>query len=135
MENFNELSCVKQNLIIQQLRVLNNEEILTLVNDFESYEKFNILNLENLWSELHNDYDQKQLIELFLRSEINSNHEFYYWKINNKDKEFIISYSREELINEYLYSHPGFLPLLDKVTNGKIEEIIEAEDKSGFAFA
>ena len=87
-------------------------------------EQLNILNLENLWNELHNDYDKKELIELFLRSEIENDHEFYCWKINDNDKEFIRSYSREDLNMEYLCNYTRFLILLDKATNGKIKEII-----------
>ena len=75
MENFNELSYKKQCLIAEQLRALNNEEFLELANELETYEQLNILNLENLWNELHNDYDKKELIELFLRSEIENDHE------------------------------------------------------------
>lgn len=125
MKNFNELSYKKQCLIAEQLRALNNEEFLELANEFETYEQLNILNLENLWNELHNDYDKKELIELFLSSEIENDHEFYCWKINDNDKEFIRSYSREDLNMEYLCNYTGFLILLDKVTNGKIKEIID----------
>lgn len=125
MGNFNELSYKKQCLIAKQLRALNNKEFLELANEFETYEQLNILNLENLWNELHNDYDKKELIELFLRSEIENDHEFYCWKINDNDKEFIRSYSREGLNMEYLCCYDSFLPLLDKVTNGKIKEIID----------
>lgn len=124
MENFNELSYKKQYLIAEQLRALNNEEFLELANEFETYEQLNILNLENLWNELHNDYDKKELIELFLRSEIENDHEFYCWKINDNDKEFIRSYSREDLNMEYL-CYTDFLTLLDKATNGKIKGIID----------
>lgn len=123
MGNFNEFSYKKQCLIAKQLRALNNEEFLELANEFETYEQLNILNLENLWNELHNDYDEKELIELFLRSEIENDHEFYCWKINDNDKEFIRSYSREGLNMEYL-CYTDFLTLLDKATNGKIKEII-----------
>ena len=133
MKNFNELSYKKQCLIAEQLRALNNEEFLELANEFETYEQLNILNLENLWNELHNDYDKKELIELFLSSEIENDHEFYCWKINDNDKEFIRSYSREGLNMEYL-CYTDFLTLLDKATNGKIKEIIETKDESGFAF-
>lgn len=35
---------------------------------------------------------------------------------------------------EYL-CYTDFLTLLDKATNGKIKEIIETKDESGFAFA
>lgn len=125
MKNFNELSYKKQCLIAEQLRALNNEEFLELANEFETYEQLNILNLENLWNELHNDYDKKELIELFLSSEIENDHEFYCWKINDNDKEFIRSYSREDLNMEYLCNYTSFLILLDKVTNGKIKEIID----------
>lgn len=125
MKNFNELSYKKQCLIAEQLRALNNEEFLELANEFETYEQLNILNLENLWNELHNDYDKKELIELFLSSEIENDHEFYCWKINANDKEFIRSYSREDLNMEYLCNYTGFLILLDKATNGKIKEIID----------
>lgn len=125
MENFNELSYKKQCLIAEQLRALNNEEFLELANELATYEQLNILNLENLWNELHNDYDKKELIELFLRSEIENDHEFYCWKINDNDKEFIRSYSREDLIMEYLCNYTSFLILLDKATNGKIKEIID----------
>ena len=125
MKKFNELSYKKQCLIAEQLRALNNEEFLELANELEVYERLNILNLENLWNELHNDYDKKELIELFLRSEIENEHEFYCWKINDNDKEFIRSYSREGLNMEYLCCYDSFLPLLDKVTNGKIKEIID----------
>ena len=69
---------------------------------------------------------KKELIELFLRSEIENDHEFYCWKINDNDKEFIRSYSREELNMKYL-CYPGFLSLLDKATNGIIKRIIETE--------
>lgn len=124
MKNFNELSYKKQCLIAEQLRALNNEEFLELANEFETYEQLNILNLENLWNELHNDYDKKELIELFLSSEIENDHEFYCWKINDNDKEFIRSYSREGLNMEYL-CYTDFLTLLDKATNGKIKEIID----------
>lgn len=126
MENFNELSYKKQCLIAEQLRALNNEEFLKIINDFEPYEEFNVLNLENLWSELHNNYSKEGLIKLFLRSEIEKNHEFYCWKINNEDEEFIRSYSREGLSMEYL-CYTDFLTLLDKATNGKIKEIIETK--------
>lgn len=125
MENFNELSYKKQCLIAEQLRALNNEEFLELANELATYEQLNILNLENLWNELHNDYDKKELIELFLRSEIENDHEFYCWKINDNDKEFIRSYSREDLNMEYLCNYTSFLILLDKATNGKIKEIID----------
>ena len=125
MENFNELSYQKQCLIAEQLRTLNNEEFLKLVNELNAYEEYGLLNVGNLWSELHNDYDKKELIELFLRSEIEDEHEFYCWKINDNDKEFIRSYAREELNNEYLCCYDSFLPLLDKATNGKIKEIID----------
>lgn len=125
MKNFNELSYKKQCLIAEQLRALNNEEFLELANEFETYEQLNILNLENLWNELHNDYDKKELIELFLSSEIENDHEFYCWKINDNDKEFIRSYSREDLNMEYLCNYTSFLILLDKATNGKIKEIID----------
>ena len=135
MGNFNDLSYRKQCLIAEQLRALNNEEFLDLANELETYEQFNILNLENLWNELHNDYDKKELIELFLRSEIENDHEFYCWKINDNDKEFIRSYSREDLNMEYLCYNTDFLTLLNKATNGKIKGIIEAKDESGFAFA
>ena len=125
MGNFNYLSYRKQCLIAEQLRALNNEEFLELANELETYEQLNILNLENLWNELHNDYDKKELIELFLRSEIEIDHEFYCWKINDNDKEFIRSYSREDLNMEYLCNYTSFLILLDKATNGKIKEIID----------
>jgi hypothetical protein len=125
MKNFNELSYKKQCLIAEQLRALNNEEFLELANELATYEQLNILNLENLWNELHNDYDKKELIELFLRSEIENDHEFYCWKINDNDKEFIRSYSREDLNMEYLCNYTSFLILLDKATNGKIKEIID----------
>lgn len=125
MENFNELSYNKQCLIAKQLKKLNNKKFLKIVNDFEKYEKFDFLNLENLWNELHNDYDKKELIELFLRSEIENEHEFYCWKINDNDKEFIRSYSREGLNMEYLCNYTSFLILLDKATNGKIKEIFD----------
>ena len=123
MENFNELSMGKQCSIYDILRNLNKEEFLKIINDFEPYEKFNVLNLEILWSELHNDYSKEWLIKLFLRSEIEKNHEFYCWKINNEDEEFIKSCSREELCSENL-CYTSFLILLDKATNGKIKEII-----------
>ena len=125
MGNFNDLSYRKQCLIAEQLRALNNEEFLELANEFETYEQLNILNLENLWNELHNDYSKEGLIKLFLRSEIEKNHEFYCWKINNEDEEFIRSYSREGLNMEYLCNYTSFLILLDKATNGKIKEIFD----------
>jgi uncharacterized protein (DUF2249 family) len=59
MENFNELSMGKQCSIYDILRNLNKEEFLKIINDFEPYEKFNVLNLEILWSELHNDYSKE----------------------------------------------------------------------------
>lgn len=67
MENFNDLSYKKQCLIAEQLRTLNNNKFLELVNKCEDYEKFNILNLENLWNELHNDYDKKRINRIIFK--------------------------------------------------------------------
>lgn len=135
MKKFNELSYKKQCLIAEQLRALNNEEFLELANEFETYEQLNILNLENLWNELLNDYSKEGLIKLFLRSEIKKDHEYYCWKNNGIGEEFIKSCSRVVLEIEYVNNYSGFLSSLDKATNGKIKEIIEAKDENSFAFA
>lgn len=135
MENSNDLSIGKKCSIYKVLNNLNNEEFLKIINDFEGYEKFVFLNLENLWDELHNDYSKEGLIKLFLRSEIKKDHEYYCWKNNGIGEEFIKSYSRVVLEIEYVNNYLDFLSSLDKATNGKIKEIIEAKDENSFAFA
>ncbi len=135
MENTNDLSIGKKCSIYKILNNLNNEEFLKIINDFDGYEKFVFLNLENLWNELHNDYSKEELIKLFLRSEIKKDHEYYCWKNNGIGEEFIKSCSRVVLEIEYVNNYPVFLSSLDKATNGKIKEIIEAKDENSFAFA
>lgn len=135
MENFNELSMGKKCSIYKILNNLNNEDFLKIINNFEGHEKFGFLNLENLWNELHNDYSKEELIKLFLRSEIKNDHEYYCWKINSNEEEFIKSCSRIVLEIEYVNNYSGFLLSLDKAVNGKIKEIVEAKDEGAFAFA
>lgn len=134
MENTNDLSIGKKCSIYKVLNNLNNEEFLKIINDFEGYEKFVFLNLENLWNELHNDYSKEGLIKLFLRSDIKKDHEYYCWKNKGNKREFIKSCSRIALVIECV-NYPGFLLSLDKATNGKIKEIIEAKDEGSFTFA